>query len=40
VAGNLLPEALAAAREILARLAALAPAALAPAQKEPPDGPV
>ena len=38
VAANLLPDALAAAREVLARLTALAPAALAPAQKEPPDG--
>jgi len=40
VAGNLIPEALAAAREVLARLTALAPAALAPAQKEAPDGPL
>ncbi|OZB12558.1 MAG: hypothetical protein B7X53_17900 [Hyphomonas sp. 34-62-18] len=40
VAGNLIPEALAAAREVLARLTALAPAALAPSQKEAPDGPV
>ncbi|OZB12318.1 MAG: hypothetical protein B7X53_18345, partial [Hyphomonas sp. 34-62-18] len=40
VAGNLLPDALAAAREVLTRLTALAPAALAPAHKEPPDGPV
>jgi hypothetical protein len=38
--GTLLPDALAAAREVLARLTALAPAALAPAHKEPPDGPV
>lgn len=40
VAGNLLPEALAAAREVLARLAALAPVALTPAQEEAPDGSV
>ena len=40
VAGNLLPEALAAAREVLARLAALAPVALATPQEEAPDGPV
>ncbi len=40
VALSLLPEALAAAREVLARLTALAPVALTPAQKEAPDGPV
>ena len=38
VAGNLLPEALAAARDVLARLAALAPVALP--KGEAPDGPV
>ncbi|PKP79658.1 MAG: hypothetical protein CVT79_18620 [Alphaproteobacteria bacterium HGW-Alphaproteobacteria-18] len=38
VAANLLPDALAAGREVLARLTALAPAALAPTQKEPRDG--
>lgn len=40
VAGNLLPDALAAGRAVLARLTALAPTARAPAQKEAPDGPV
>jgi hypothetical protein len=40
VAGSLLPEALATARAVLARLAALAPFALTPAQAEAPDGPV
>jgi len=40
VAANLLPEALAAAREVLARLAALAPGALSGPHGEAPDGPV
>jgi hypothetical protein len=40
VATSLLPEALAAARAVLARLAALAPVTLAPPQEEAPDGPV
>jgi len=38
VAANLLPEALAAGREVLARLARLAPSVLADPGKEPPDG--
>lgn len=40
VAGDLLPEALAAARAVLARLATLAPVVLTPTQAEAPDGPV
>lgn len=40
VAGDLLPEALAAARDVLARLAALAPVVLTLPQEEAPDGPV
>jgi hypothetical protein len=40
VAGDLLPEALAAARAVLARLAALAPVVLTSTQEEAPDGPV
>jgi hypothetical protein len=40
VAGDLLPEALAAARAVLDRLVALAPVALTLPQEEAPDGPV
>lgn len=40
VAGNLLPEALAAARAVLDRLATLAPVVLSLPQEEAPDGPV